>query len=420
MKPSIEEIAKIQFNQKINYDNLQNTISQYNAFKEQIDKKVDRLSSNENEQVFKKLKKEVCLFVNNKESINKSIEDHNNEITQELTNHKEIFNSFEEKYKETLNKFTKVEETISKTKKEKHEIYSVKKLASIVNQLDCVYDNIRTMQNLKESLNNMNEIYIVKEGIFTDKEFILASNKEKVDKKESQLTKISKKNDNYIEELSYLKESIKSLNNSLNQLTPQIDHINSYIEINNNSYIRILLNKDNEIKLLAASLMSSVKTLDKISIEISDIESFIFEKFNEYNYLLNMTNQSQDKQLIKNSNSSNINLSQSLCNMNFITHPEYASQISPIEEQGLYYKLAGCSFYYLLSILKQIRKINLKEKEKEVFKIKRKIIDLTERKGILEKDIHEKEVLLQGKKNKVIFYKNLKRKLKNTTTSKFN
>ena len=423
MKPSLEEIAKIQFYHKLNSENLINSINQFQNFKEQLDKKTNKLSSNESETLFKKLKKEVCQFVSSKESTIKAIEDKSSQVSEELKNKKEIFNLFDEKYKETLLKFSNVEETISKTKKEKFEIYSVKKLASIVNQLDCVYDNIRTMQNLKESLNNMNEIYLVKEGILTDKNIILVSNKEKVEKKETQLTMISKRNEKLIEELCNIKASVKLLNSNLNQLNPQIEHINSYIEINNNSYIRILLNKDNEIKLLAASLMSSITTLDKISFEICDIESLIMEKLNEYYGLLqtrSFTNKVKERQTIKDSNNSKLNSSQSLCNSNFINYQEYSCQMPTNEANGFYYKFAGSSFYYLLSILKQIKKSNMKEREKEVFKIKRKIIDLNEKKGTIEKDIHEKEAILQGRKNKVNFYKNLKRILKNTTASKIN
>ncbi len=419
----INDISQKVFDLKLSQQNLTESSASYENFYQSISGKIKQMKSSEVETLIKSLNNDITEFIQGKEGLIKNIEDESKSLSEYIKGFINFCNKASDFSNEGKNKISVVEQLIHRAEENKNDTSSIQRLADAVNHLDCLFDNIREMFSLKANLNNQIDIVAVKEGILQDKVIILDSNKEKVEKKEADLIKLKSKK----EKLFIEKEKINSLLNNTNakiiELKSQLDHLSSYINIE--SSLKINLSKDNELRLLIASLKASIKTKELLKFEVADLESEYSEMIksfsskyqgkgvdfkdqpllNQQQYLNYDSQQSQKQYEIKSRQSIT-----SFADYNFVSAVQ--NQNNQNNQVIDYFSaLAGCVFYYLLIALKLCKKERKSKMDKELFEMQNKIIMLNERREALQKRINEKEILKNSIEEENIFNKRLKEKL---------
>lgn len=426
----LSNIAMKVYENKQTQEKIQKTVNSYMEFYEKINEKSNLLLSNEYENRFKIIKKEIMSFIKGKEDLSFFLDEQKKILSNMIVESIDITNQLNLLFAKSAQLISSVDQIVSKAETYKNETNSIKKLADVVNQLDCVFEKIKSFHSLQETMNNLIEIQNVKDSILQDKEFILMSNKEKCEKKERELRRIEddifKIKENIIKEL---KLKIENEQLSCNEKRSRLENMKKIILVKEDEnekekkdkYI-VSLKEDYNLRSEYAKYKSGYRVNDEISFRIADEESELNEILYEYNknilseekitkdfnqsLEIKIPNQELKYEKINSKQSDNFSLA------NYSFHHKPNTKISKISKlsvnsnfsltqkiiensnnnntlskdaKDLNIKtIAGLFFYSYLILIKTIKFHMKSEKEKELIDVKKKVVLLNEKICFLE------------------------------------
>lgn len=450
----LSNIAMKVYENKQTQEKIQKTVNSYMEFYEKINEKSNLLLSNEYENRFKIIKKEIMSFIKGKEDLSSFLDEQKKVLTNMIVESIDITNQLNSLFSKSAQLISSVDQIVSKAETYKNETNSIKKLADVVNQLDCVFEKIKSFHSLQETMNNLIEIQNVKDSILQDKEFILMSNKEKCEKKERELRRIEdeiyKIKENIIREL---KMKIENEQMTCNERKSRLENMKKIIlvkedeneKLKQDKYI-VSLKEDYNLRSEYAKYKSGYRVNDEISFRIADEESELNEILYEYNKnILSEEKITKDfNQSLENKNPNqevkyekmNSKQSDNFSLANYSFQHKLNTKISKLSKMSVNSNfsltqkiientnnnntlnkdvkdlniktIAGLFFYSYFILIKTIKFYMKNEKEKELIDVKKKVVLLNEKICFLENKqkqvVSEKEDLLK----EVCFYKKMR------------